>query len=100
MRAVVSSSRMVDTQGNTLSSHSCFKKCGVAILKGKSRPHKILKTWIHIEGRWVFVQLHIMDRTISLGSIYPHNTDKSQFLAQIAKMIVEFGRPLVLLGGD
>lgn len=78
---------------------------GVAILKGMFKG-KILKSNVHLSGRWVILVLETEGNIVILGNIYGYNNkNENQTLLQsfeeeVSRLLSKFSNANLVLGGD
>lgn len=81
-------------------SHGSSNSRGTAILFNKNLNISILKCMCDPNGRYVIVDVKILDKVFTLINIYAPNDDCPQFFTQIDNLINQFHGNSIIFGGD
>ena len=73
---------------------------GVGILFNNNFTFKILKSFSDPEGRFITIDIHTENKTLTLVNIYAPNNDDANFFENIHNHLLSFDYGELILGGD
>ena len=86
--------------GQALFSESSTTSVGVGILINNNLQHEIHNKIIDENGRYIILDITIMDKRCTLANIYAPNNDNPDFFEKLKDILHEQNNPDVIIAGD
>ncbi|KAJ8035189.1 hypothetical protein HOLleu_22332 [Holothuria leucospilota] len=86
--------------GRILFSHGSTNSRGVCILFNPQLSYKIIKEELDPFGRYIFVDIEVQNRFLTLACIYAPNIDSSTFFVDLSNFLDRFHGETIILAGD